>query len=170
MTRITCVILLTLLSAASAARPHRGNVLALGPMNDQPQKIIMGVAEQQQQQDVPATVTTTPAAQQQTALVVVPRGLTTLTPLCSAAYDLLNNDEGYVAAINAVFDDARAVGKAAGEKCYAALKPSYTPLGGYCTADAQPFWTPERRADLVTLAKASDAVVVGLHKLNPVDR
>lgn len=145
MTSITCVLLLTtLLSGASAARPRRGNVLAPGPpVNHDTRTQNVGFH----------------AEAQVTSVLTAPRGLTTLTPSCSKAFDILNNDKGYLAAVDAVFDDARAVGKAVGEKCYAAMKPSLAPLGGKCTASAQPFWTPERRADVVTLSKASAAAL-----------
>ena len=44
-----------------------------------------------------------------------------LTAECNAAFDILNNDQGYLDAINDIFMDARIVGKFAGEKCVAHL-------------------------------------------------
>ena len=71
-----------------------------------------------------------------------------LSEKCTAAYDILNNDQGYLDAVALVFDDARMVGKATAEACTRHLKPCANPLGGTCTEDAQRFWTEDLLADV----------------------
>jgi len=154
------ILLMTLggLSAVSAARPQPGNTNhALAPL--EPVTVNGGVAEHEQQQLETSETTPSSSSSSSSTRLEAPRGLSATTPACTKAYDILNNDKGYLDAIGAVFEDARSVGKQAGEKCWNKMKPSVAPLGGKCTASAQPFWTPERRADLVALSRASNAVL-----------
>ena len=82
-----------------------------------------------------------------------------LTEKCSAAYDILNKDQGYLDAIGVVFDDAKVVGKGAAEACTRHLKPCANPIGGTCKQDAQVFWTEDMLADIPLLERACEAVL-----------
>ena len=82
-----------------------------------------------------------------------------LSEKCTAAYDILNNDQGYLDAVALVFDDARMVGKATAEACTRHLKPCANPLGGTCTEDAQRFWTEDLLADVPELERACEKVL-----------
>ena len=82
-----------------------------------------------------------------------------LSEKCTAAYDILNNDQGYLDAVALVFDDARMVGKATAEACTRHLKPCADPLGGTCTEDAQRFWTEDLLADVPELERACEKVL-----------
>ena len=77
-----------------------------------------------------------------------------LTDACDAAYKILNSNKGYNDAISAVFDQARVVGKAAGEECVKHLSPSASPLGGTCTENAHKYWTAEKMALIAPLELA----------------
>lgn len=77
-----------------------------------------------------------------------------LTDACDAAYKILNSNKGYNDAISAVFDQARVVGKAAGEECVKHLSPSASPLGGTCTENAHMYWTAEKMALIAPLELA----------------
>jgi|AntAceMinimDraft_12_1070368.scaffolds.fasta_scaffold19807_2 hypothetical protein len=79
-----------------------------------------------------------------------------LTEKCSAAYDILNKDQGYLDAIGKVFDDAKVVGDDAAEACSRHLKPSANPVGGWCKQDAQEFWTEDQLADIPVLERACE--------------
>ena len=142
-----------MVGVASAARLHRGDV-SLGVAEPSP---LLNDAGQQEQQ------------QQRTGVVEKPQGRVirdlagtlTLSPACSAAYKLLDDDKGYQDAISTVFDAAREVGKAVGKKCLAGLHPSLAPLGGVCKADAEPFWDEDdqKQSDLQLLVKVSEAAL-----------
>ena len=82
-----------------------------------------------------------------------------LSDKCTAAYDILNNDQGYLDAISLVFDDARMVGKTTAEACTRHLKPCASPLGGTCTEDAQKFWTEDLLSDIPELERACGKVL-----------
>ena len=82
-----------------------------------------------------------------------------LSEKCTAAYDILNNDQGYLDAVALVFDDARMVGKATAEACTRHLKPCADPLGGTCKEDAQRFWTEDLLADVPELERACEKVL-----------
>ena len=153
---MTRAILLTIfcLSAASAARPLGGDTAVLVPLEEP--MVNAGVAEQQ-----PAA-TTLQKRQEQTeaqTLQLGPMRTETLTSPCAKAYDILNNDAGYTSTVNAVFQDARKVGEEAGQECAAAMQPSLSPLGGKCKANTEPYWTPDRLADVNALSQASDAAL-----------
>ena len=90
-----------------------------------------------------------------------------LSEKCTAAYDILNNDQGYLDAVSLVFDDARMVGKATAEACTRHLKPCANPLGGTCTEDAQKFWTEDLLSDVPELERAC-AKVLPEDELAPV--
>ena len=123
------ILLMTLggLSAVSAARPQPGNTNhVLAPL--EPVTVKGGVAEHEQRQlETSETTSSSSSSPSSSTRLEAPRGLST-TPACTKAYDILNNDKGYLDAIGAVFDDARAVGEQAGEKCWKKMKPSVAPL------------------------------------------
>ena len=82
-----------------------------------------------------------------------------LSEKCTAAYNILNNDQGYLDAVALVFDDARMVGKATAEACTRHLKPCADPLGGTCTENARPFWTEDLMSDVPELERACAKVL-----------
>lgn len=160
MARAILLIILSL-SAASAARPLGGStavLVPLAPVNHEEATTNTGVAEHvsenKQQEQEPQ-----PRGTSSGSRLTAPLRIDTLTSPCAKAYDILNNDAGYLAAVDVVFQDARIVGKEAGEKCAAAMQPSLSPLGGKCSSAAEPFWTAERRADIDALTKASAAAL-----------
>ena len=82
-----------------------------------------------------------------------------LSEKCTAAYNILNNDQGYLDAVALVFDDARMVGKATAEACTRHLSPCADPLGGTCTENARPFWTDDLMSDVPELERACAKVL-----------
>ena len=162
-TKIMRAILLIILSlsAASAARPPGGGtavLVPLAPINHDEEATTkntgvaeLGSSENKKHQEEPQPQ---PRGTSSGSRLTAPLRIDTLTSPCAKAYDILNSDAGYRAAVDVVFQDARIVGKEAGEKCAAAMQPSLSPLGGKCSVAAQPFWTAERQADIDAVTKA----------------
>ena len=82
-----------------------------------------------------------------------------LTAECNGAFDILNNDQGYLDAINDIFMDARIVGKFAGEQCVSHLSPSTSPIGGRCKVDASKFWDDDMLCAIPVVEKAAAKVL-----------
>ena len=82
-----------------------------------------------------------------------------LTAECNGAFDILNNDQGYLDAINDIFMDARIVGKFAGEQCVSHLSPSASPIGGRCAVDASKFWDDDMLCAIPVVEKAAAKVL-----------
>jgi hypothetical protein len=83
-----------------------------------------------------------------------------LSTKCSVAYDILNKDQGYLDAMEKIYDDARAVGKAAAKECMRHLQPCVDKvIGGTCKEDAQTYWTEDMLVDIPSLERACAEVL-----------
>jgi len=117
---------MTLLGAASAARSEPNAAASLEGRVSRLSHV-RGVAEHAQ-----VTVAEGPGAL--AGFRLSPGVLRNTTPACAAAFSALNADAAYTQAINAVYDDARAIEPEAAKDCEAHLMPSYDPFGGWCKA------------------------------------
>jgi hypothetical protein len=155
---------LALLGAASAARPEPNTAASLeGRVSFNP-LAQMGVAE-------PSPVVESPSAI--AGFRLSPGVLQATTPACAAAFSALNNDTAYTQAINAVYDDARAMEPEAAKECEKHLNPSYDPFGGWCKAEGWLRTRTRHRHDYSTLqggcpCRQADSVRGGVQYFRPL--